>query len=180
MNEQYGFWTVDGSTNFGTMPGGVFEGINEPLPIKLQVGNASWGAIHIDKKHGHWLVKNKQTAAGMLYRKLSDGGSVYSTEEADKSKVNLALMPSALLILRYIPKQKFLTVVSIYEKRGGLDGGFLGRYVGSGVYGCGPVPVPVFLGPAGPMVVSSVATTICNGSRLKTGVLAFDAVFSSN
>lgn len=144
MSEQFGFWTVNGSSTFGVMPGDIINGVSEPIPIKLQVGNRYWGVTHIETKHRHWLEINNHTAASMVYRKLSDAGAVYTTEEDDKSKVNLTLNPSAILILRYIPQQKFLTVVSIYNRRDAIDGTFLGRYLGSGAFGRGQVPTPTF------------------------------------
>jgi hypothetical protein len=146
--EQYGFWTVDGSTDFGIMPAGIIPGVSGPVPIKFQSGNRKWGAMHIQERHGTWLQKYTHTPASMVHAKLAQSGSVFTTEEADKTKVSLTLSPSALLILRYIPQFQFLTVVSVYAKAGKLDGTYLGRYKGPP----GPVaalrPVPVFAPPA--------------------------------
>lgn len=155
MSKLYGFWTVNGSTTFGTMPGGILPGIAEPVPIVLQVGNNKWGATHIDFRHSSWLAKNSQTAASMVYKKLGQSGTVFTTEAADKTKVNLTITPAALLVLQYIPKFQYLTVTTIFFKDDKLDGTYLGRYVSGQPYVIGPQPVLVFAPPV--PVVQAIA-----------------------
>lgn len=131
MSKELQFWTVNGSEIFGVMPSGIIPSVLEPLPIKLQHGNAYWGAAHIEKRHGRWLMENKHSAASMVHFKLSQSGTVFTAEEDDKSKIRLALNPAALLVLKHIPSQKFLSVTSLYFKNSIPDGTQLGRYIGS-------------------------------------------------
>jgi len=143
--EDLTFWTVNGSTTFGVMPGGLLPGIDDPLPIKLQQGDGRWGAIHIQKRHSNWLLLNKHSAASMVHMKLQQHGTVYSAEEEDKSKILLTLTPSALLILKHIPAENFLGVTSVYFKDSEVDGLRLGRYKGtSRARAAGPTSQPVF------------------------------------
>ncbi|NDI85124.1 hypothetical protein [Undibacterium crateris] len=132
MSDILGFWTVNGSTTFGVMPGNIIPGVVAPLPIKLQQGNAYWGAEHIQKRHGQWLINNNHTVASMVYFKLSQSGTVYSAEEHDKSKIRLNLNPAALLVLKYISNGQFLSITSLYLKNSVPDGTQLGRYIGGG------------------------------------------------
>lgn len=128
MYEQYGFWTVDGSIDFGHMPGGIIPGIADALPIRLQHGNNVWGVHHINARHGGWLTRNNHTAASMVHLKLQQSGKVFATEAEDKTKVSMTVHPSALLVLKYVPRYECLTVVTVYGQQGRLDGELLGHY----------------------------------------------------
>ena len=128
MYEQYGFWTVDGLTDFGHMPGGIIPGIDSSVPIRLQHGNNAFGAAHIELRHRTWLQKNGHSAASMVHFKLQQSGKIFSTESYDKTKVSMTISPSALLVLQYVPKFRFLTVVTVFAKTGPLDGELLGNY----------------------------------------------------
>ena len=134
------------------MPGGLLPGIEDPLPIVLQQGDGRWGAIHIQQRHGRWLVLNKHSAASMVYLKLQQSGTVYSAEQDNKSKILLTLSPSALLILKHIPAENFLGVTSVYFKDSESDGLRLGRYKGnSPARAAGTVSQPLF----------ALSTTLC-------------------
>lgn len=156
MSDELGFWTVNGSTIFGMMPGGILPGVPDPMPIKLQQGNAYWGAAHIEKRHGQWLMDNKHIAASMVHMKLGQSGTVFSAEEHDKSKIRLTLNPAALLVLKYIPNQNFFSVTSLYLKNSMPDGTPLGRYIGSGNPRA-PRVVPVFSAPVVVPAMQAVA-----------------------
>lgn len=94
----------------------------------------------------------------MVHLKLSQSGTVYSAEATDKSKIMLTLHPSAILILKYIPNQQFLSVTSIYLKGGDVDGDELGRYYGkSRPRADGPRVLPVFAPPGVAPTVVQVA-----------------------
>lgn len=112
------------------MPGGVLPGLPDPLPIKLQEGNAYWGAVHIEKRHGHWLANNKHSVASMVHFKLSQSGTVYSAEQADKSTIRLNVSPAGIIVLKHISNGEFLSVTSLYFKKTVPDGEALGRYYG--------------------------------------------------
>lgn len=139
------------------MPGGVLPGIADPLPIKLQQGDSRWGAIHIQQRHGRWLVQNKHNAASMVHLKLQQSGTVFPTEETDKSKIVLALHPSALLILTYIPNEHFLSVTSVYFKNNSSDGDPLGRYKGNARPRTAGIVQPIFAPPIVPLPAAQLA-----------------------
>lgn len=160
------------------MPGGILPGIADPLPIKLQVGTSRWGATHIQQKHGAWLIANNHSAASMVHLKLSQSGTVYTAEEEDKSKIRLTLIPSAILILKYIPNENFLSITSVYFKNSAPDGDELGRYKGNTrARAAGPLIPPVFAPPAAtaPVVqpaaqpgniVATLSTAASNGPMI--------------
>lgn len=83
----------------------------------------------------------------MVHLKLQQSGKVFSTEQNDKTKVSMTVSPSALLVLKFVPRYECLTVVTIYSQQGRLDGELLGHYKAP------PGPpqylrsVPVFLPP---------------------------------
>lgn len=145
---KYDFFACDGNDEFGVFPAGLVEGFDDPTPIKLQRGDRSWGARHIAIKHGVWLDKSKLEVHEMVWRKLREGGAIYSAESDDKLKLSLRISPTALLILRYISAQQFFTVVSVYAHPYELDGTKLNRWPGQAFTGampafCLPAPAPV-------------------------------------
>ncbi|MFM0179086.1 MULTISPECIES: hypothetical protein [Paraburkholderia] len=132
---EFEFWTVNGSTDFAFMPPGLVSmAPSTSVPIRLQHGTGEWGEVHINRNHGSWLMQQGTTAAEMVHKKLSQPGSIFTTEEESKLKVNITLSPTALLVLRFIPwQQPFFTVVTVYFKSAGrLDGQYLGTYPGTG------------------------------------------------
>jgi hypothetical protein len=149
-----GFWTADGSIALGTFPGGVLEQIPEDIPICLQRGNAEWGQIHIDRKHGHWLKKHHMSAAQMVWLKCQHTGTVYGTEGVgSKFKINLVLHPQALMVLRHMTGQRpYFRVISIYLKTDSIDGENLGRFVGKAWAG----DTPTFEPPPEPKATSVI------------------------
>jgi len=122
------FYLADEQMDFGVMPAGICAQIE--LPIRLQRGDTSWGAEHIERKHKPWLVKSNLNAQQMVWTKLQQSGPVYSTEENDKSKIIMRMPPAAFVILRLIntKPEPFLTVVSVYFREGGADGTKMGFY----------------------------------------------------
>lgn len=126
---KYDFWMADGSADFGVIVGGV-KGITDlDAPIRLQRGDLTFGAIHIETKHGHWVkTQLKTTAPALVWQKCRQSGSIYSTEEAEKGKVWMPLSPAALMLLGYVPNKNFWTVVSLYFHEGKLDGEKIGHY----------------------------------------------------
>ncbi|GLS83258.1 hypothetical protein [Paraferrimonas haliotis] len=132
-NNKYDYWLVNGRRDWAVIPSGTITGFDEDLPIRLQVGHAGFGQIHIEKRHRHWLRKINKSLQEVLALKLAQPGTIYSTEEDRKIKIAMRLSPDALLILRLTPHRygNFLTVVSLYIRNGKLDGDILGRYCSS-------------------------------------------------
>jgi hypothetical protein len=143
----YDFWTVNGSRSFGIFPANTIPEIPYDLPICLQRGNASWGSTHVERKHGHWLSKHKMNVGQMVWSKCQQIGSVYTTEDADKSKVSLAIFPAALLLLRFVTGDSpYFRIVTIYEHpKESLDGTIVGRFVGTKRDGPASIIAPVQL-----------------------------------
>lgn len=125
-------WLADGSPDFAYFPGGVLAGAPEPLPIRLKVGNAAYGEVHILKRHGHWVSKQNMSVPELVYAKLGQAGVIYCTERDDKVKVSLRLNPTSLLILDLISGGGVghFSVTSLYMHPSRLDGWNLGRYPG--------------------------------------------------
>jgi hypothetical protein len=130
MGSLHDFYVSPHGTDIGVFPGGLIEWITTDTPIRLQRGDSKWGARHIAIKHGHWLKKEKLEVSEMVWRKLSQPGSVYVSEDDGKLKISLRIHPSALMILRYIktPTDRFFTVVSVYAHPNALDGTHVGVY----------------------------------------------------
>lgn len=119
---------ADGSPDFGRIPIAV-PGISDaPAAIRLQRGDITFGAHHIDQKHGHWVKANAASVPELVWRKCRQSGVLYSTEDVKKGKIWMPIQPSALMILSYVPSEKFWTVVSLYFHEGSLDGQQIGRY----------------------------------------------------
>lgn len=151
LGNKYDYYTHNGLIDLAIIPGGTHPDQPDDAPVRLQRGDFGWGAIHIAKDHGHWLDKNKMQVHEMVWTKLQHAGGIYNTEDDNKLKISLRISPSALLILRFIPRYCFYTVVSLYLHPNGLDGEHIGHYPGNGKLGAAPnlilpippVPVPV-------------------------------------
>lgn len=125
---RYDLWKADGSPDFGLLPTAV-AGISEgPAPIRLQRGDNTFGACHIEERHGHWVRLHAASAPELVWTKCRQVGTIYSAEEPEKGKIWLPIHPAALMVLRYVPRDGFWTVVSLYFHEGPLDGMVLGRY----------------------------------------------------
>lgn len=124
-------WLVDNSPHFSHFPGGIIDGLNDPVPIWLYVGTLAYGEVHIKARHAHWVNKTKKTVPQLVYEKLSQAGPIYTTEGDKKFKVSLRLTPSALLVLEYMDRATpHFSVTSLYMHPATLDGMKLGRYPG--------------------------------------------------
>jgi len=125
-------WSVDGSPQFATFPGGILTKVPIAIPIWLRVGTIAFGEIHIRTRHGHWVSKTGKSVPEFVYEKLGQSGSVYSTEMVDKVKVSLRLNPASLLIMNLISHghQDHFSVTSLYIHPARLDGNVVGRYPG--------------------------------------------------
>lgn len=119
---------ADESPDFGVIPTGV-KGITEQsAPIRLQRGDMTFGAHHIESKHGHWVRKHAANAQELVWKKCRQSGLIYSTEAIEKGKIWMPIQPSALMVLAYVEAENFWTVISLYFHEGPLDGEEIGRY----------------------------------------------------
>lgn len=152
LGKKFDFYTFIGESNLATIPAGTHPMQPSDAPVRLQRGDFGWGAIHIARDHGHWLDRNKMQVHEMVWAKLQHPGGIYNTEEVDKLKISLRISPSALLILRFIPRYQFFTVVSLYLHPDELDGEHIGQYPGNGLQG--PAPNLTLPLPPAPVVVT--------------------------
>lgn len=88
------------------------------------------GYGYLSRKHSHWVNSTGMTVPELVYHKLGQGGTIFSSEDTDKYKIDLRISPDALMVLRLIKnfQQDFFTVVTLYKHQGHLDGIRLGRY----------------------------------------------------
>ena len=128
---KFDFWEINGNRDWAVIPAGTMVNFDEDLPIRLQVGHRGFGQIHIEHRHGHWLKKIKKSLQEALSFKLSQPGTIYTTEENNKIKIMMRVNPDSLLVLRYTENKagNFLTVVSLYFKNERVDGENIGRYI---------------------------------------------------
>jgi len=125
------YWTVNGQINFGFIPGGLVPSVKDPLPVRLQRGdaNAQWGHDHIIADHAHWIRSTGLSVPHLLLTKLAQPGQAYTTEVDSKFKIKLNLTPNALLLLKLTQgADPFFGVTSLYFRNSSVDGSWLGNY----------------------------------------------------
>ena len=129
----FDFWLVDNRKDWAIIPSGTIRGLSVDMPIRLQTGEFSWGKTHIEKKHGYELKQLGMTVFELLYKKLGQPGSFYSSEEENKIKLVMRLAPDTLVILRQIETrhEEFFTVTTMYRIPRSIDGSEIGRYFSS-------------------------------------------------
>jgi hypothetical protein len=124
------FWLIDGQPNFAVIPAGTLDRFTVDMPIRLPDGDTKYGAIHISKKHGHWLYKQQKhmCVATMVHRKLSQPGRIHTAETADKLTLMMRLAPEAFMVLKVM--HDCLSVTTLYLKQKPTDGVELAKYLG--------------------------------------------------
>jgi hypothetical protein len=124
------FYFQKEDNNLAFVPAGLLDQQENAAPIRLQRGHSGWGAIHIARKHGHWLDQHQLQVHEMVWLKLQQAGSIYSTESDDKLKVSLQIKPPALLILRFVTKGAFYTIVTLYPSHVRSNGQRMAKFKG--------------------------------------------------
>lgn len=129
-------WLVDGLPDFAMFPGGVLAEVPTSVPIRLHVGTAAYGELHIQKRHGHWVSKLCKSVPEFVHQKLGQPGNIYCTEVENKVKISLRLNPASLLIMNLIANgtQDYFSVTSLYMHPAKLDGMVIGRYQGRRIF----------------------------------------------
>lgn len=130
------FWLADGSETFSIFPANTVKAFPRDIPIKLHVGNSSYGQIHTEK---HWTVKGagNRTIPQLIHFKLGQSGNVYMTEVQRKMKITLGVVPGGLMILEHRNLHdagklidEYFSVITFYQHRSQIDGDKIGRYQG--------------------------------------------------
>ncbi|HTQ35438.1 MAG TPA: hypothetical protein VMH77_00225 [Steroidobacteraceae bacterium] len=125
---RYNFWLANGSPDFGLISGGVTGITDQTFPIRLQRGDLTFGATHIEQKHANWVRLQGLAAPELVWRKCCQPGLIYTSEEPEKGKIWMPISPAALMLLRFRPREQFWTVVTLYFHEGALDGELVGKY----------------------------------------------------
>lgn len=124
---QHHFWQAHGQPDFGYLD--AVPGISTAsAPIRLQRGNTHFGAVHIQRRHGSWVLQQGSSIPELVWIKCRQPGSIHCTETStDKAKIWLPMPPASLMVLRFVAGT-FWTVVTLYPLRGRLDGRRIDRY----------------------------------------------------
>lgn len=123
-------WLADGSPIFGYLAIDPSNSESDQLPIFLKKGNFSFGSVHIEKKHHHWVRTTKMSVPELVYAKLRQRGRIFTTESNNKNKLSMRISPEALIVLELaaIGSMPHWSVTTIYKHPSALDGQEIGKY----------------------------------------------------
>lgn len=124
------FWLIDGQPNFAVIPAGTLDRFTEDMPIRLPDGDTKYGAMHISKKHGHWILKQQKhgCVATLVHRKLSQPGRIHTAESTDKLTLMMRLAPEAFMVLKIM--NGFFSITTLYLKQKPAEGVEIAKYLG--------------------------------------------------
>ena len=124
------FWLIDNHTDFAVIPAGTLVGFAGDMPIRLPMGDTKYGAVHILKRHGHWVKKQQQDGcvATLVHRKLSQTGRIFTAESPDKLTLMMRVGPEAFMVLKVMTG--FLSITTLYLRPRQTEGVELARYLG--------------------------------------------------
>jgi hypothetical protein len=123
------FWLIDNHTDFAIIPAGTV-GFEKDMPIRLPMGNTKYGAVHILKRHGHWvrIHQKNECVATLVHRKLSQTGRIFTAESSDKLTLMMRVAPEAFMVLKVM--NGFLSITTLYLRPRQNEGVELARYLG--------------------------------------------------
>lgn len=123
-------WLADGSPIFGYLAIDPSNSKSDQLPIFLKKGNFSFGSVHIEKKHHHWVRTTKMSVPELVYAKLRQRGRIFTTESNNKNKLSMRISPEALIVLELaaIGSMPHWSVTTIYKHPSALGGQEIGKY----------------------------------------------------
>lgn len=123
-------WLADGSPIFGYLAIDPSNSESDQLPIFLKKGNFSFGSVHIEKKHHHWVRTTKMSVPELVYAKLRQRGRIFTKESNNKNKLSMRISPEALIVLELaaIGSMPHWSVTTIYKHPSALDGQEIGKY----------------------------------------------------
>ena len=134
-DDESDFWHLDGSATFSIFPANTVPMFNRDLPIRLHVGNLTYGQVHTEK---HWNFKTagNRTVPQLIHFKLGQSGNVYATEKEKKVKITMGITPGGLMVMEYRYQKieerldEYLSVITFYGPQRKVDGTIIGRYQG--------------------------------------------------
>jgi len=88
------------------------------MPIRVRVGDQSFGIKHIYAGHSKWLSQMKRTPEELIWEKLSLSGGNFYRGKKNRITMYVRLSPTCFLVLESQMDQgvKFYSVVSLYKK----------------------------------------------------------------
>ncbi|POY52143.1 hypothetical protein D5073_21055 [Pectobacterium versatile] len=110
--------TVDGQIDWATIPARHIGRQNCDMPIRVRVGDQSFGIKHIYAGHSKWLSQMKRTPEELIWEKLSLSGGNFYRGKKNRITMYVRLSPTCFLVLESQMDQgvKFYSVVSLYKK----------------------------------------------------------------
>jgi hypothetical protein len=121
-------WLVDGSPEFGWLSMTYVGLVAELAPIHLKVGDCSFGQLHIEQRHGHWVNKLKTTVPELVWSKLQRPAQIYGVTPLGRFVFSFRFSPEAVMIIEWRVKESCYSVVTLYSHPQKIDGRHLGRY----------------------------------------------------
>ena len=123
-------WLADGSPIFGYLAIDPSNFESDQIPIFLKKGNFSFGSVHIEKKHHHWVRTTKMSVPELVYAKLRQRGRIFTTESNNKNKLSMRISPEALIVLELVAigSMPHWSVTTMYKHPSALDGQEIGKY----------------------------------------------------
>ena len=86
------FWLVDNCFYFATFKANAIPMFDRDLPIRLHVGNFSYGQIHTEK---HWTPKTagNRSVPELIHYKLGQSGNTFNAEKEKKITISMVGIP---------------------------------------------------------------------------------------
>lgn len=111
--------TVDGQIDWATIPAHTLPKHKVDMPIRMRVGDQSFGDKHIYDGHARWLKKMKRTACELIWEKLSLAGGKFFKGKKNRTVIYVRLTPECLVVLepQIDNRTNFFSIVTIYQKQ---------------------------------------------------------------
>lgn len=125
--------TVDGHIDWAIIPAHTVPRQKVDMPIRVRVGDQSFGIKHILDGHLAWLEKMRRTPCELIWEKLSlSSGAFYPGNKGNRVAIYVRLSPGCFLVLESQidtnTNEKFYSVVSMYHRAPKKDEKPIGNY----------------------------------------------------
>lgn len=126
------FIAVDGEIDWAILPAYTLPKQKTDMPIRLRVGDQSFGDKHIYEGHAKWLAQMRRTACELIWEKLSLQGGKFYRGNKGRSNLYINLSPQCLLVLERqvdtATNTPFFSIVTVYQKQPKKDDKEIGSY----------------------------------------------------
>lgn len=122
-DDKNAFIAVDDQINWAIIPAYTLPRQKHDMPIRLRVGDQSFGDKHIYEGHSKWLEQKRRTACELIWEKLSLQGGKFYKGNKNRKALYVNLDPHCLIVLEpqqdhsTTPPTPFYSVVTMYQKR---------------------------------------------------------------